>query len=541
MVLRELIAKVGLDFDQRAFDKAENRFRTLKNVAVGLVGVFVASKVSGALRNIVVGSAEAADKLNDTAQAVGVTAQALQELGHAAELSGSSQEEMAQGLAFLSRNAFAAKNGSKEAQAAFTRLGVKLTDTSGRLRSADSIMMDVADGLSRMKSPTERTAVAMQVFGRSGARLVPLLNEGRAGIAKLRAEVTELGGAFSPEFIAQSDLFNDNMARLRLVAAGLKAAVGSVLVPTLNRMIESFLGWFKANRQIINQRIERWATALGRVFEKLVDIGRAFFNVVGALANGLTSLGPEIAIVAAIVGALALALGGTGLLVAILGAALVLLLDDIKVFVEGGDSLIGRLLEKWKTWVAEFTNPDNVKPNEHWLMTFLRSVVELLEEARKAVVDFFESFEDGKEFKSPKAQAILKTLGLVANPGEAVRGAASAYLGPAASPVGLKPGEQAMPIDHNAANAKLPWWERMARGAAESVFGAPAQAFQVVSPQGGAGGGANVSVKNEITVHGAPGQDEGVIADKVAAKVEERFAAHLSDALAAHTPAFPGP
>src|SRR5262245_43600102 len=105
MIVRELIARLGLDFDQSAFDKGERAMRTMRNVAVGLAGVFVTGKIAQGLKSIVVGTAEAVDGMSEAAQRVGVTTQALQQLGHAAQVTGSSQEDMGQSLAFLSRNA----------------------------------------------------------------------------------------------------------------------------------------------------------------------------------------------------------------------------------------------------------------------------------------------------------------------------------------------------------------------------------------------------------------------------------------------------
>ena len=114
----------------------------------------------------------------------------------------SSAAAMNRGLLFLSRNASAAAGGSKEAAEGFQRLGVKLKDADGKLRSPAELIYDVADGLQRLPDGTEKAALAMKLFGRGGAELVPVLNGGRGGLRALGVEARELGVVLSKDAIA---------------------------------------------------------------------------------------------------------------------------------------------------------------------------------------------------------------------------------------------------------------------------------------------------------------------------------------------------
>lgn len=488
MILRELVAALGLDFDQRSFDKGENALRRVKQVAVGLAGALAANAVIRGFARIVASSVDAADEAAKASRSLGLTIQAYQGLSHAADLSGVSQDEFRQSLTLLSKNATAAAGGSKEQAAAFQKFGVKVKDSSGQVRTADQLLLDVADRFKTVKSPAERAALAMQLFGRSGAKMIPLLLEGRAGISKMADEVELLGAGISDDFAARSELFNDTITRIHMVFKGIKNVIAAALLPTLQRLLDKFLAWRIATKGIVNARLEVWMKGVAAVTEKVADFLGALGNVIVWASGIFGELSSKIAVAATILGGLALALGWPVILTALLSAAFVLLLEDIKVFSEGGTSLIGHLIDKYKEWVTSFTDPSSIDPNEHWLMRFLREVVGWAEKARKAVVDVFE-------------------WGLGGKPGRLITGGGGAAEGPSVL-------------------------DGLMRSAAELVLGPPVQA---VSPGPMAQGGGS-SIKVDVAVNGAPGQDEAVIADIAAQRIEERLMSHFNDARAALTP-----
>src|SRR5690606_2465577 len=114
-------------------------------------------------------------------------------------------------LTKLNRNIDEAASGEKTLAEAFDRLGVPVKNAEGATRSMDEVLGDVADAMKGIRDPAQRTALAMDIFGKSGARLIPMLEQGSEGISKMRAEVGELGATIDSEFATAAQEMNDNI------------------------------------------------------------------------------------------------------------------------------------------------------------------------------------------------------------------------------------------------------------------------------------------------------------------------------------------
>ena len=92
---------------------------------------------------------------------------------------------------------------------------------------------EVADRFEKMPNGTEKTALAMQLFGRSGAQLLPVLNRGSAGLADLSKKADELGVTLDQ---AQVDKMKESVAATRDFQAslqGLQISLGEAVIPAL--------------------------------------------------------------------------------------------------------------------------------------------------------------------------------------------------------------------------------------------------------------------------------------------------------------------
>jgi hypothetical protein len=388
LTVTEMVAKLGLDIDEGEFAQGDKALEELRAAILGLAGVATAAATAiGAMIASTVESASAAD---DASKATGVSAQALIELGHAAQMSGSSAEELRDGLLHLSRSSVAAASGSAEGAEAFRKFGVSVRDGAGRLKGADALLAEVADGLGRIPE-AERASAAMAIFGRSGARLVPLLSEGAGGIALLRREARELGIVIDAETIEAAASLGDSFDRATASLRALTYAVAGPLLAPMRRVIDAVVAWWRANQAIVKQQIAavfdgiaraiRWVsgpvllawrgfralfgllevgvrlvggtenavTALALAFFALTGamltwaIGAAATTVLGmaAVAGGVWPLTVALLKMAAAWVLAALPVIGTGLLLLGFGAILALVADDIYKFVTGGTSLLG--------------------------------------------------------------------------------------------------------------------------------------------------------------------------------------------------------
>lgn len=208
-------------------------------LGVGLVGA--ATALGAAVFSTVSRTAELGDKLRDMSLQSGVSVESLSTLKFAAEQSNIGLEDLNSGLRFLSRNAVEAADGTGEQARAFRDLGVGVTDASGHMRSADAIMLDVADGLRSLASDTDRSALAVQIFGRSGTQLLPFLREGSAGIQEMQQRAKELGLEMSTDTANAADAFGDSLDELKAVFGSVSQRIGSALLPMFAAIIRALV------------------------------------------------------------------------------------------------------------------------------------------------------------------------------------------------------------------------------------------------------------------------------------------------------------
>lgn len=228
--------------------------------------------------------ADEVDQINDSAVQLGITTQRFQELGFAAQMSGSSQDEMAQSLTLLSNNMVEAINGSKEMQLWFSRAGITMEELS--TMKVDQVLARIADKYQAVgdagQNAEKKVAMSKALLGRSGARLNQLLNQGSEGLRGYAAEARRLGVVLDGRTIKSMTEFNDTFDRAKLVVFGALASALSAVAPQLQTLIESFVKWTAENRGLIAMRVEMIFARISEVLPVLID--RAV-EVAGAIGD----------------------------------------------------------------------------------------------------------------------------------------------------------------------------------------------------------------------------------------------------------------
>ncbi|MBL4833658.1 MAG: hypothetical protein JKY26_06740 [Pseudomonas sp.] len=223
-----------------------NASRALKQADSQLLGISSAAKKAGAallgtFSVVAIGawvkqSINAADEARKLAQAAGLTTEAFTGLQFAAAQSGVSTTDLSGALTRLSRSmSDAATIGGRPAEV-FAQLGVSVLNAEGGLRSADEVLSELAERFQSMPDGVAKTAAAVELLGRSGAKLIPLLNGGAEGIEALTKQAERLGLIVTDEQAAASERFNDNIAALGGASRGAANTMAAELLPTLNLM-----------------------------------------------------------------------------------------------------------------------------------------------------------------------------------------------------------------------------------------------------------------------------------------------------------------
>lgn len=435
MIVRELFAKLGLSVDAASFAVADHMLGAVKS-GLGLL-VSGAARAGAEMRDVITRTVETASALNDTSVALGVTTEALQELGYAAQLNGSSLEGMADGLRKLSIHMEAAAEGGGEAAEVFRKLGVSVTE-GGKLRAADAVLEDIAEKFKAMPDGARKVATAVDLFGKSGAALIPTLQAGRDGLAELRQEARELGIVLDKDTIAAGDDLGDTWDKLKAAADGLRYSIGGPLLSGFKELLDSMVRWIKANRELIAQRLRSVMRGIAGAI-KAVGVGldlvwRALNFVIArwklfsvlilstlaavVLANAgavISFLSLQAAAVAAAVASAAAwaAAAAPVLALAALIALVVLALEDIWVFLHGGESLFGKLGLEIKKVFDQFLDA-GPQPGEHWMIKILRSVLLYLRFVGRFWSFLFGKIVDGVSWMAGKIEGLITRLDMLA-------------------------------------------------------------------------------------------------------------------------------
>lgn len=264
---------------ERSVSKAESVISGFaKNALAGLAGALTV----GAFVKMGQAALNFADDIGKMAQKVGMSTEALSKLTYAAKLSDVSMQELQVGVQQLAKNMEAGSEGLKA-------LGISATDSSGNLRSTAEVFADVAEAFSKMEDGAGKTAIAMNIFGRSGAQLIPLLNSGKRGLNEMGDEAQRLGVVISGQAAKAAERFNDNITRLQEATNGITQQIVQDMLPTMVSLSEAILEVVKAGspfRQFLSDTaafLEEWGPSLSntrREIESIVEALR-YLGVLG--------------------------------------------------------------------------------------------------------------------------------------------------------------------------------------------------------------------------------------------------------------------
>jgi lambda family phage tail tape measure protein len=198
-------------------------------LVMGIKGL-AAAAVTGGVVALAKSAIDLADDMRDLSQQTGVSIQTLGQFKVAAELSGSSLEGVAKSLGKLNQNMVNAATGNKDLAANFAYLGISVKNADGTLKSADQVLLKVADSFSKMKDGAVKNELAVSLLGKSGRELIPLLNLGSQ-------EIQRFGLNIGPEFANKADAFNDQLGLMGAQTTMLTVEIGSKLLPIMSGLL----------------------------------------------------------------------------------------------------------------------------------------------------------------------------------------------------------------------------------------------------------------------------------------------------------------
>lgn len=165
----------------------------------------------------------------------GGTAEDMSRLRFAAQQTGTDVDTLSKALGIASKNLVNSKDP-------MSQFGIAAKNADGSVKPMNEVLLATADRFAAMPNGAEKTALALKLFGRAGADLLPFLNRGRDGIAELMAETDKYGLVLSG---AQLDAVKQSKAAHRDLEAaldGLQVKIGTGVLPMLTALTNGLAG-----------------------------------------------------------------------------------------------------------------------------------------------------------------------------------------------------------------------------------------------------------------------------------------------------------
>lgn len=276
--LRADIARLQQDMDRarQAVGGAMDRITSMARGAGAAIAAVAAAMGVGMFAGFIKQAIDATDAASDIAQKTGLAVEEIASLQMWFQKGGMEAGALEGSMAKLAKTM---ATGAED----FARLGIRTKDANGELRSTSAVLVDTAEVFANMPDGVAKTALAIELFGKSGADMIPLLNEGAAGLKAMQEAADTLGLTFDQKTVDQAGEFNDTLDMLGLAAQGTGRQMAAVLLPSLQSVAGSFLEF--AQKGDLARKI---AAGLGVILKVLYTIGVSVITAFTTLAKVVT-------------------------------------------------------------------------------------------------------------------------------------------------------------------------------------------------------------------------------------------------------------
>jgi lambda family phage tail tape measure protein len=284
---REDLGRTARLLDRHANDM-KSSMQQVASVAKTAFAVVIGTTSVAALRDFVTHTLEAAAALQSLSEQTGASAAALSGFAPVATISGTAMEAIGASLAKLSKGLAGVDDETAGATRALQFLGIRAKDASGNLRDPAEVMNDVALKLAEFEDGAGKTAIAMELFGKSGATMLPFLKD--------LAENQDLNIRLTAKQIEEADNASKAMGRMRAESNFVAQTLVTAAIPSMSVLYQELKNVVLGTDNAVNgvQRLrsdgtltnwaEKTAYALAVVIDALRGIGNTIKSVIGSFS-----------------------------------------------------------------------------------------------------------------------------------------------------------------------------------------------------------------------------------------------------------------
>ena len=271
--------------DKHASDMKAS-LQQVAGVARTAFAVVIGTTSVAALRDFVTQTLETSAALQGLAEQTGASATALSGFAPVATISGTAMDAIGGSLAKLSKGLAGVDDETAGATKALQFLGIRAKDASGNLRDPAGVMNDVALKLSEFEDGAGKTALAMELFGKSGASMLPFLKD--------LAENQDLNIRLTAQQIEEADNASKALARMKAETSFVAQTLVTAAIPSMTVLAQELKQVLFGTQDAVGgiQRLRTegslttWAQntayAIAVVIDALRGIGQTIKSVIGS-------------------------------------------------------------------------------------------------------------------------------------------------------------------------------------------------------------------------------------------------------------------
>ncbi len=269
----------------------DTTFPNATSALIALSVAFAATKVAEYVNQALL----AGDALNKLAQETGIATEELGGFAVAAALGDASLESFAASVNKLNKNMVEAQDPTSKQAIAFESLGIKTVDAEGKLRSASDVLRDISDKFKDSADGAGKSAAAMELMGKQGVTMIPVLNKGSEELDKMAKLSKDLGFDWTKGQAESAEAFNDSMTVLNMSLDGAFQKIAKDLAPMLETL-GTYLASSAEEGGVLRNVLDLLASLIS---DTVIVVFSSLGLIVSTLAFGFQILGKTIAGVSA--------------------------------------------------------------------------------------------------------------------------------------------------------------------------------------------------------------------------------------------------
>lgn len=221
-------------------NKISNAFKGITTIIAG-TGVAISGFAVTALDNAMKWG-NAVDRLSDKTGMAGEEASKLlvvaKRVGISVDDAGVMFSRFAKSAYTAAEAQVTAANSGKQADDAYTKLGVSVLNSDNTMRSASEVFRDVKEKIAAMPDGLQKTAMEMELFGRSGAEMHDLLNMTQEEMQGVIDKAQAMGLILSTDQAAAWEKLERDINSAKGTLTSIGIVVGNEMMPQLRQLLD---------------------------------------------------------------------------------------------------------------------------------------------------------------------------------------------------------------------------------------------------------------------------------------------------------------